>query len=80
MEKNLKNNVYKHLKIFAENLKSERIAKNLKQKELASSIGITTQSYQAYEAGLTMPTAENLLKLSLILDVSLDDLFDLNKQ
>jgi DNA-binding XRE family transcriptional regulator len=44
MENNLKNSVYKHSKIFAENLKSERVAKNLTQKRLASSIGITTQS------------------------------------
>lgn len=76
---NLKNKVYKHSKIFAENLKSERVAKNLTQKQLASSIGITTQSYQAYEAGLTLPTAENLLKLSLILDISLDELFEIKK-
>ncbi len=79
MENNLKNSVYKHSKIFAENLKSERVAKNLTQKQLASSIGITTQSYQAYEAGLTLPTAENLLKLSLILDISLDELFEIKK-
>ena len=79
MENNLKNSVYKHSKIFAENLKSERVAKNLTQTQLASSIGITTQSYQAYEAGLTLPTTENLLKLSLILDISLDELFEIKK-
>ncbi len=77
MEKNLKNEVYKHSKAFAENLKTERIAKNLTQKQLALSIGITTQSYQAYEAGLTLPTAENLLKLSVVLDISIDELFEI---
>ncbi|MBQ9792061.1 MAG: helix-turn-helix transcriptional regulator, partial [Clostridia bacterium] len=35
------------------------------------------QSYQAYESGLTMPTAENLLKICLVLNVTLDYLFEL---
>ena len=77
MEINLKNEVYKRAKIFADNLKNERISKNLTQKQLANSIGITTQSYQAYEAGITLPTTENLLKLAIVLDISLDDLFEL---
>lgn len=77
MEINLKNEVYKRAKIFADNLKNERISKNLTQKQLANSIGITTQSYQAYEAGITLPTTENLLKLTIVLDISLDDLFEL---
>ena len=77
MEINLKTAVYKRAKTFADNLKNERIGKKLTQKQLANSIGITTQSYQAYEAGITLPTTENLLKLSIVLDISLDDLFDI---
>lgn len=76
---NLKNELYSYFNNFSKNLKKEREQKNLTQKQLASSIGITTQSYQAYEAGLTLPTAENLLKLSLILDISLDELFEIKK-
>ena len=76
---NLKNELYSYFNNFSKNLKKEREQKNLTQKQLASSIGITTQSYQAYEAGLTLPTTENLLKLSLILDISLDELFEIKK-
>lgn len=76
---NLKNELYSYFNNFSKNLKKEREQKNLTQKQLASSIGITTQSYQAYEAGLTLPTVENLLKLSLILDISLDELFEIKK-
>ena len=73
----MKEKIYKFNNNFAKNLKRERIANNLTQKNFASQIGITTQSYQAYEAGLTMPTAENLLKICLILNVTLDYLFEM---
>ncbi len=62
---------------FAKNLKFERVSAGLTQRQLADKIGITTQSYQAYEAGITMPTTENLLKICLVLQVSLDYLFNL---
>lgn len=71
--------IYQLTNNFAKNLKTERILNNLTQKQLAEKIGIKTQSYQAYEAGITLPTTENLLKLCLILNVSLDYLFDYNQ-
>ena len=73
----MKEKIYKFSKNFARNLKNERLANKMTQKEFAEKIGIKTQSYQAYENGLTMPTAENLLKISIILDVGLDYLFDM---
>jgi len=68
--------IYKLTNNFSKNLKTERLSNNLTQKQMAEKIGIKTQSYQAYEAGLTLPTTENLLKICLILNVSLDYLFD----
>lgn len=77
MEKDLKNKTYLHIEKFAKNLRFERESRNLTQKEVAESIGIKTQSYQAYESGVSLPTAENLLKLALIFDLSLDELFEI---
>lgn len=62
---------------FVKNLKFERTMRKLSQKDVAREIGITPQSYQAYESGLTLPTTENLLKITMLFDVSLDDLFEL---
>lgn len=62
---------------FAKNIKIERLAKGMTQKQVAEKLGIKTQSYQAYENGLCMPTAENLLKLSIIFSCSLDELFEM---
>ena len=59
------------------NIKNERKALNLTQKEVAEKIGIKTQSYQAYENNIALPTVENLLKLSIFFDMSIDELFGL---
>ena len=68
--------IYKICNNFAINLKSERLAKHLTQKQVAEMIGIKTQSYQAYEKGIALPTTVNLLKLSFLFKVSIDDLFE----
>ena len=69
--------LYKHLQSFAKNIKNERLSKNLTQKQVANAIGVTIQSYQAYESGVALPSAENLIKLVLFFDASLDDLFEI---
>lgn len=73
----MKEDIYKYFKNFAKNIKLERTLKNLTQKDIAEKLNIKTQSYQAYEAGLTTPTTENLIKLALLFNVSLDDLFEI---
>ena len=73
----IKNKIYEHLNNFAKNLKFERESRKITQKNVADSIGIKTQSYQAYEAGISLPTVENLLKIALIFGVSIDELFEL---
>lgn len=62
---------------FSKNLKLERKLKGLTQKAVANMLEIAPQSYQAYESGMAMPTVENLLKLSTIFNVSLDELFEI---
>ena len=77
MEESLNNKVYNHCKAFAKNIKFERSSKGLTQKEVADMIGVKTQSYQAYESGVSLPSSENLLKLAVILELSIDELFEL---
>ena len=42
------------------------------QSDVADMLGITYQSYQAYERGVSYPSLQNFLKLAEIFDVSLD--------
>ena len=55
----------------------KRIVNKMTQKQVASEIGITTQSYQAYEAGETLPNVVHLLKLCMLYNIGLDELFEL---
>ncbi len=73
----MKDKIYKMCKNFSKNLKIERNHRSLTQKQVADALSIKIQSYQAYEAGITMPTAENLLKISLLFNISLDELFEI---
>lgn len=73
----MKEKIYKMCKNFAKNLKLERNQKNLTQKQVADAIGIKTQSYQAYEAGISTPTVENLLKISIFFNISIDEMFEI---
>ena len=73
----MKEKIYKFNQNFAKNLKLERKARHLTQRQIAEMIGIKTQSYQAYENNVAMPNVENLLKIALIFDLSIDELFEL---
>ncbi len=46
------------------------------QKQVAEQIGIATQSYQAYESGIAVPTLQNFLKLTLLFDCTPNELLD----
>lgn len=70
--------IYELCKNFSKNLKMERKSRKLTQKQVAELIGIKTQSYQAYENCTALPNVVNLLKLSQIFDMSIDELFELN--
>ena len=59
---------------LADNLKQLRAQNGNTQQYVASQIGISCQSYQAYEWGVTVPTLKNFIKLAQFYDVSLDEL------
>ncbi|MBQ1954424.1 MAG: XRE family transcriptional regulator [Clostridia bacterium] len=59
---------------FEENLKYHRRKNGFTQKQLAQLLGYTEKSVSKWEKGGAMPTAELLLKLSDIFNVSLDEL------
>lgn len=49
------------------------------QREVAEALGITPQSYQAYESGKTLPTLENFLRLCIFFDVTPDALLGIKE-
>lgn len=71
--------IYEYCKNFAKNIKLERLANKMTQKQVATAIGITTQSYQSYEANESLPTVSNLLKLCVLFNCSIDELFEIQK-
>lgn len=67
----------KYLGKELQELRSRMPLKNGKpwtQQDVADELGITYQSYQAYELGKAYPTLTNFLKLAELFDVSLDSL------
>lgn len=55
-------------------IRKMREAVGLNQYELAARMGVKQASVSAWETGQSYPTAKNLLKLSVILDCSVDEL------
>jgi len=64
------------IKRLAKNLKELREQYGFTQQYVANQIGITCQSYQAYEWGITVPTLQNFVKLANLYEVSLDELLE----
>ena len=62
--------MYKYL-----NIKFKRIEQKLSQKQLADLIGVTSQSISDYERGKTVPSYENMQKLSKVLNAPVGELF-----
>ena len=60
-------------------VKEYRIKKGLTQEELATMIEVTRQTIGLIEKGLYNPTIHLCLKLSHILEVSLDQLFNIKE-
>ncbi len=59
---------------FSLNLKNYRKTYGYTQKQVAEKLGITYQSYQAYEQMKALPSLPIFIKLAEIYDVSLDSL------
>ena len=61
---------------LSKNLKELRKQFGYTQTYVAKQIGITFQSYQHYEWGLTIPTLQNFIKLAKLYGFSLDELLE----
>lgn len=59
---------------FSEKMQAIRIERNLSQEEMAELIGVSRQAVAKWEAGLSYPDIDNLIKISDLLRVSLDRL------
>ncbi len=60
------------MKVFGERLKELRTEKHLKQTDIAKALNVSGNTVHAWEADKQEPSMATLLKLSEILDVSLD--------
>lgn len=60
--------------IMSENIKKFRQENNLSQEELAKKLNIARQSVSKWENGETLPSIDNLISLSGLLNISLDEL------
>ena len=65
---------------FNEKIKSLRIEKGLKQKEVAKILGVSETCYAGYEQGYREPDFKTLKKLVIIFDVSADYLLGLEDE
>jgi len=61
-------------KKFSIILRELRKSEGLTQKQIAAKLCIAHQSYQAYEAGMAVPTIENFIKLCEIYNVTPNEL------
>ena len=66
--------------ILSEKIKTLRMANSLSQESIAMLLGVSRQSVSKWEKGLSKPSTENLMRLSEIFSVSIEDLMDENLQ
>ena len=64
--------------MVCDTIKSLRETAGLSQSALAKRLGVTRSSVNAWEMGLSIPTAQYIVELSLLFDVSTDYLLGLN--
>lgn len=58
--------------IFSERLKSLRLSRDIKQKEISDAVGVTLRAYQYYETATKEPTMSKLTSIAEYLGVSID--------
>ena len=63
-------------KKFCNNLKETRKMCNLTQKQVATALNVVESCYANWEQGRTEPNIDMLRKLSIIFNVSIDDLIN----
>lgn len=59
---------------FSERVKYLRQSKHLTQSELSEILGVSRQSIQTYESGISIPRKNNAIQLAKVLGVSYDEL------
>lgn len=64
--------------MVCDTIKSLRETAGLSQSELAKRLGVTRSSVNAWEMGLSIPTAQYIVELSQLFHVSTDYLLGLN--
>ena len=57
------------------NLKFFRLKKGITQREVAKEVGISEQCYQRYEYGIREPIASIALRIAMVLDTTVDQLW-----
>lgn len=63
---------------FSNKLREIRLKRNMTEKQLAELIGIQLRTYKNYETGKTIPRIQTLRKLSITLNISSDELLELD--
>ena len=63
---------------FAKNLRYYRKQKRLSQAELAKALNYGDTTISNYESGRNEPSIDDLIKIAIILDISLDELVGKN--
>ena len=66
------------MQIFCDRLKEARLAKALRQRDMADVMGIINRAYQHYEEGSREPNLEKLKLICKLLEVSADWLLGLS--
>ena len=59
---------------FAENLKMLRKQAGMSQEQLAEKLGVSRQAVTKWETGAGIPDIENIMAISMLFDISIDDL------
>ena len=60
--------------MVGKNIKKYRVSKNMSQEDLAEHLNVTRQAVSNWETGKTQPDIETLHNISMILDVSIEEL------
>lgn len=68
------------MKQIGEQIKALRKNRNMTQEQLAAQLGVSAQSVSKWENHLTAPDISLLPVLATVFEVSLDELFDYNRQ
>lgn len=71
-------NKQKYMEIFANRIKQFRISKKLNQSEFANILGVSDSYYSRLEGKKSEPTADLLISLYLIYNITFRELFNLD--